>query len=113
MTFANSTYTTNQTSEFLISAQTLASGKTIAVDGTPISYAPETTAAPVPGLGGRIMSGFGPRVPGKTDTGEINTSGNSTGYAGGVFAGGAQRCAGGAFVGMVWGIMGVGVFVGF
>jgi len=113
MTFANSTYTTNRTSEFLISAQTLASGKTITVDGTPISYAPETTAAPVPGLGGRIMSGFGPRVPGKTDTGEINTSGNSTGYAGGVFAGGAQRCAGGAFVGMVWGIMGVGVFVGF
>ncbi len=73
----------------------------------PISYAPETTAASVPTLGGVIMSGFGPRPPGTTDTERNSTSGNLTGYAGEIFAGGTERCYGGGFRGVVWGIVGI------
>lgn len=120
MTFASSTFTANQASEFLINSQTLSPGKTITVDGTPISYEPHTTAVPVGttteagGLGGLIMSGFGSGSARTTDTaGTSTSSGNSTGNTGAVLTGGAMRGVVGGWGKVVWCVMGIVAFVGF
>ena len=111
--FAHSTLTADTASNFLISSKTHSPGKTITVDGTSTSYAPETTAAPVSGLGGLIMSGFGPGPPEMTDTGRSASSGNHTVHAGGVFIGKAERCAGKGLGKVGWVIVGLGVMAVF
>lgn len=65
ITFDGSTYTADESSDFMINGQTLVPGAVITISGTPISYASGGTdivigtSTEAVGIGGLIMSGLG------------------------------------------------------
>ena len=95
--FDGSTYTADESSDFLINGQTLAPGDIVTVSGTPISYASDGTDVVVGtsteavGIGGLIMSGFGAGGGGPASTGALTFSGGAVGerYWSGVLLGAA------------------------